>query len=508
MDFSLTGESGTPAPDPSRPPGVVEQSAGWPPTPAPALLQAVLDHSSDIIHVLDAEGRILFISGAVERVLGYRPEEMIGKVGHEFVHPDDQPYAAMTFEQDIRGEGGTRRLELRLRHRDGSWRTFEVSGTVVPDALGAPTAVVSSHDISKRKRAEEALRGLIAAAPVPILALDREGLIRTWNPAAERVFGWRAEEVMGQPLPFVPEHLRIESEELQARVLAGESLAGANVVRQRRDGSLLEMRIFTAPIVDVAGRIEGLVAILEDTTDLNRLEKYRTQVLQFVSHDLRSPLSAIMVAAEFLSTTVREEDAGMVGGIIHAVQQMERLILEVADAGRLADSSLRLERSWVSTIGMVNDALTVLRPLARQKGIQLDFSAMDDVALFADRSRLLQVLSNLLSNALRFTPDGGRIAIRGEVHEVELVLHVADTGCGVAEEDLPYVFERYWQANPRAPGTSGLGLAIARGIVLAHGGRIWAENRAEGGCEFTFTVPLPPRAEGPSLIRREASPLR
>ena len=461
--------------------------------PDTGLLRAMLEHTSDIIHVLDAEGRIRYISPSVEHVLGYAPEEMIGRPGYEFVHPKDRPLAKRTFARDIRRPHAVHRLEMRLRHRDGSWRTFEVAGRIAQDGSGIPMAVVTSHDVTERKRAEETLHALIEAAPVPIVSISAEGNVQTWNPAAERVFGWHAREVIDRISPIVPEDQYEEFRLRLGRVLQGEILSGEETTRCRKDGSAIQVRISAAPVRDAGGRILGAITVLEDITLQKRLERLRTEAVQFMGHDLRAPLASIMLTADMLASSAAEQRLSTVAiealqTILGAADQMEALIREVADVARAEAGTFNLAQDAVSVESLLRDALTVLQPLARERMIRLEMNSAPEVYVRGDRNRLLQVISNLVANALRFTPEGGHVSIQVEPRDREVLVSVSDTGCGIEEADLPFIFDRYWQAKPRGAGSTGLGLAIAKGIVEAHGGRIWVESENGVGSTFRFTI--------------------
>lgn len=476
------------------PPASSEHVQSDAPPPGADLLRALLENTSDILHVVDPEGRIRYISPSVQRVLGYRPEEMIGRIASDFVHPEDQSFAEGAFAQAVEHAPSTRTLELRLRHRDGSWRSFEVFGQVVVNEAGAAIGLVTSHDITERKRAEDTLRTLVDAAPVPILAFDYDGRVQTWNRAAERMFGWHAAEVIGGPLPSLPEHAEDEFLLLRERILAGETFSGVEGVRKRKDGSAIDVSISAAPLRDAAGQVRGAISVLEDITDRKRLERHRVQAMQFVGHDLRTPLTSIVLNADLLASALgdgnlSDGDRALLQAIVRSAEQMETLVRDLADVGRIEAGGLSLAQVPLAAEVLMRDALTVLQPLARERSIRLELESAPDVRVRGDRDRLLRVISNLVANALRFTPEGGHISLRAEAIDSEVLISVTDTGCGIAEADLPYVFDRYWQAEPGGAGTTGLGLAIVKGIVQAHGGRIWAESRIGEGSAFRFTLP-------------------
>ncbi len=218
----------------------------------------------------------------------------------------------------------------------------------------------------------------------------------------------------------------------------------------------------------------------------------RDEVLGVVAHDLRNPLSGIMLVADVLSgsTDLTRTRSG-VATIRRAGERMDRLIQDLLDVTKLEAGALRLERVPLPIMPVLTEALDLLRPLADAKSVSI--GATGDGALstvLADRARLLQVLTNIGGNAVKFTPHGGRIDMRAAAVEGRVHVSVSDTGPGIVSDEIEHVFDRFWQGRTQQRYGAGLGLAIAKGIVEAHGGRIWVESTAGSGSTFTFTLPL------------------
>jgi signal transduction histidine kinase len=223
----------------------------------------------------------------------------------------------------------------------------------------------------------------------------------------------------------------------------------------------------------------------------------REQVMAIVSHDLKNPLATIQMAASFLLEDLVPDDAahGAERQQLHAIhrctERMYRLIHDLLNVAAIEAGQLVVARSPLEVDVLVNDALELLNPLAEAKRIALVAGlspALPPVA--ADRERMLQVFSNLGGNAVKFTPQDGRIEIHAALRNAMVEFVVLDTGPGIASDDLPHVFDRFWQAKKTARYGAGLGLAIAKGIVEAHGGSIRAESTPGRGSSFTFTLPV------------------
>ncbi len=221
--------------------------------------------------------------------------------------------------------------------------------------------------------------------------------------------------------------------------------------------------------------------------------RMREDLMAVVSHDLRNPLSAISTAATLLRRTSDADPTGrstrQVEVILRSADRMARLISDLLDIASIDAGRLAVEAQPLSAAGLLREAAEPFQLLATEKNITLSTLApAESLHVSADRERVLQVLSNLLGNALKFTPAGGTIQLRAQ-REAELVcFSVSDTGPGVSAEQLPHIFDRYWQAKRSGRLGIGLGLSIAKGIVEAHGGRIWAESASGAGSSFHFTL--------------------
>ena len=223
--------------------------------------------------------------------------------------------------------------------------------------------------------------------------------------------------------------------------------------------------------------------------------RMRDEVLGVVAHDLRNPLMALSMYSHLLQDSgLTAEQEGWTGIMLRGVDRMNGLIQDLLDASALDEGRLRVEPAPAAVVPLLAEAAQLLERQADDRGLQLAWYAAPAIpAVMADRDRVLQVLSNLLGNAVKFSPVGAEVELRAEPRGGEVVFTVHDQGRGIAAEDLPRIFDRFWQ-GPLSRGGAGLGLAIARGIVESHGGRIWAESTPGGGSTFSFSLPLSAKA--------------
>lgn len=220
--------------------------------------------------------------------------------------------------------------------------------------------------------------------------------------------------------------------------------------------------------------------------------RLRQNVLGVVSHDLKNPLNALRLYCALLERRVSTDSArDAVASMKRTISQMERMVTDLVDIAALEAGQLRIDRRLHQPAEIVAEAVLTFLPLAKESGVALSGTAAADLpAVACDRGRVLQILGNLLANALKVTEEGGRVEVTVEATGSEVVFAVRDTGCGIAPEELPHLFERFWRGREAAYTGTGLGLSISRGLVHAHSGRIWAESQPGAGSTFRFALPL------------------
>ena len=383
------------------------------------------------------------------------------------------------------------------------------------------------------------LSAIIESAEDAIISKTLDGIITSWNKGAERIFGYTAEEIIGRPVvTLIPQDHQDEEPKILARLRRGERIEHYETVRAHKDGTLLNISLTVSPIRGPGGQIIGASKIARDITKQKQAEEERERLfvleqqaragaeeanrlkdefLATVSHELRTPLTSILGYSKMLRAGIlgEKEKAHAVDAIERNARAQAQIVNDILEVSRIITGKLRLNLQQISPVTAVESAIDAVRPAAGAKGLRLITSLDLSVgSVMGDPDRLQQIAWNLLSNAVKFTPAGGRVEVRLEEVDGQVQLKVSDTGIGIAPKFLPFVFDRFRQADSsitRSHGGLGLGLALVRYLSELHGGAVKAESPGEGlGATFIVTFPLAESdsavdPSGPALARNSES---
>jgi PAS domain S-box-containing protein len=497
------------------------------------LVESVKDYA---IFMLDQEGRVATWNSGAERIKGYAASEIVGEHFSKF-YPTEAIQAGWP-QHELRVAAREGRFEdegWRVR-KDGSRFWANVVITALRDERGQLQGFAKvTRDLTQRRLHEESLRQseerfrllVEGVSDYALFVLDLEGKVATWNAGAERIEGYSAYEIIGQHFStFYPQD-RVEMgwPKRELEVAAQEGRYEEEGWRVRKDGSRFWANVVITALRDGAGQLRGFAKLVRDLSERKRAQaleqdanhrealleaernariaaqhaaEIKDQFLATVSHELRTPLNAILGWTQILRNTgnVKTEDiARGIDVIDRNARAQVRLIEDLLDFSRIMGGRLRLDVQPVSLIDVVDRAIESVEPAAHAKSLRLE-KILDPIegVVSGDPTRLQQVVWNILSNAVKFTPKGGKIQVLLQRVNSHIELSVTDTGIGIAPSFLPHVFERFSQqhsAANRPYGGLGLGLAIAKQLVEAHGGSIRVKSAGEGtGASFIVNLPL------------------
>jgi len=382
--------------------------------------------------------------------------------------------------------------------------------------------VVSLKSFETLKKAERQFRGILEASPDPTILVDSEGRITLANPQTEAVFGYRQEELLDQPVEvLMPERFRAgHGSYLGAFFMAPRMRpmgSGLELAAQRKDGTEFPIEVSLSPletnehpavlavIRDITERKQAEAAIAQRTAELEEAnealrtaDRYKDEFLSVISHELRTPLNFITGFASILDDEVagslNEVQHSYIQKIMGGADRMLELVNNLLDMSRIQAGKLQIEPDLGDYGAIVEEALAPMRPLSDQKEIALVPDLAPVPPLMVDERRLTQVLTNLVDNAIKFTPQGGRITVRVRQDGDHVLTEVSDTGPGIAEESISKLFRPFSQvdmSSTRRAGGTGLGLTISKAFVEAHGGQIGVRSVLGAGSTFWFTLPIP-----------------
>jgi len=476
--------------------------------------EALLEAAPDAMVITAGDGRIVRVNSQTERLFGYSREELVGQpievlVPERFrgLHPAHR--AAYAGEPRPRMAA---RPELFGLRKDGTEFPAEIS--LSPVTTGQGLLVMSAvRDITERLRLIEArtrLGAIIDSTEDAILSKSLDGTITSWNAGAEHLFGYTAEEIVGRSVTVLfPPGREDEERSILERVRQGLAVNQLETVRRRKDGTDIDVSVTISPLRSIGGQVIGASKIARDITELRRVHRalvdasrMKSAFLANMSHELRTPLNAIIGFTELMYKgkvgPVSPEHHEYLGDILTSSRHLLQIINDVLDLAKVESGKMEFRKEDVDLAVLAGEMREVLRGLASAKHQQLETEVDTGLGLvWVDPARIKQVLYNYLSNAIKFTPDNGRIVVRVSAEGPERFrIDVADTGIGITAADQARLFVEFQQLDGSATkhfqGT-GLGLALTRRIVEAHGGSV--EVHSEPGKGSTFSAILPRRAD-------------
>ncbi|TAF04334.1 MAG: response regulator [Nostocales cyanobacterium] len=525
----------------------------------------------DAIFIVNQDKFVLVNSAAVQLFGVTSTAELLGKKFLDFVHPDFQNVISENLQQLSMGQQSIALDEVKFFRLDGKAINVEIVAAAFT-YQGQAVAQIVARDITQRKqtelalhkakdelelrvvertaelitvnhqlqsqlddrrRTQEALRisqtrfeGILSIADDAIISIDGSQQITLFNQGAEKIFGYSADEILGErldlllPIRFAEQHRHHVNDFGKSSSPARRMGERQELFGLRKDGSEFPAEASISKL-DVGEECVYTV-ILRDITDRKQVEKMKDEFVSVVSHELRTPLTSIhgslgMLASGLLPTD-SEQGKRLLQIATDSTERLVRLINDILDIERIESGKVKMERETCNLENLIKSVINIMQPLANKAGVNLSIASLS-VQLWADPDRIIQTLTNLLSNAIKFSSAGSTVSLITELTDHEVLVIVKDTGRGIPADKIDSIFERFQQvdsSDSRNHEGTGLGLAICKSIIHQHGGQIWVESELSKGSNFYFTLPtaeIYPKAEfensppEETLITHQYSPL-
>jgi PAS domain S-box-containing protein len=499
------------------------------------ILNSLMDGQWFGIIATDSNDQIQMWNKGAERLFGWSEEEVLGRQAGAVMQLQDLPVG---------------RSEICLSRKDGKTIDVEIwkgpwkdaagnaQGTIAfaaeagedcvaeRELAGVQQELIEVTAQAKEVRIEMArFRELLEAAPDAIIEVDREGRILLLNLATQKLFGYQRDELLGQTVDIlVPDYLRARHPEHRARYWSHPVTrpmgSGLELHGRHKDGSSLPVEISLSPVKSQDGfRVTAIIRDISErrqaenqfremqqaytrelesrNREVERANQLKSEFLASMSHELRTPLHTIIGFSELLGEGVEgalnEKQSRFISHIHKDSLHLLELINHILDISKIESGRLELRKETFDISGALEETLSSLRPQSIAESIRMETHLSIPGAIVADRLRVKQIFFNLINNALKFTPKGGRVDVKGWLREGFVEVSVSDTGIGIPKEQHEAVFDKFYQTGATTKGVregTGLGLAITKALVEAHGGRIWLESEPGKGSRFTFTLAL------------------
>lgn len=474
----------------------------------------IVETASEGIWQLDEENKTVFVNPKMAEILGYSVEEMIEKSILDFLLETDK--TALDYLLKQREYSLIHSYDIQFCRRDGSILWAMISSRPIIDDSGEYLGCLKMvTDISDRKQNEAILKefnrrwlSVLDKIQMIVVQLDQQGVVQYINPFFLKTYQFDLEEVIGQNWldKFIPARLRPTIDKVFEEVIYHElhSYSENPILIKPNEERIIGWR--TCSLKDDLGEVSGIIAIGEDITERYYLEQMKSEFVSIVSHELKTPLTAIQASlslldGKFIDPSSKEGEE-TISIATEGVDRLARLVDDILDLERLRLGKLTMLKTICNTQKIIESAIAQIQELAKQTNTKIEVFG-ESFSCYADSDRLVQVLTNLIINAIKFSPHQSTIELSikqkdpDSSHEIDakpyLLFAVRDRGRGIPAKNLESIFERFQQidaSDSREKGGTGLGLSICQDIVEQHDGKIWAESLLEEGSTFFFTIPI------------------
>jgi PAS domain S-box-containing protein len=447
-----------------------------------------------LVLVVDLERRLLTVEGDMKNIMGYDRDDYRGKYLADVA--GKRYDAAKGLYDRMMDDGEQFRIELK------SAADSDLQVDFVPlrnDAGQVYAGLVIALDITESKMAEERsakLAAIVESSDDAIIGKTLEGIITSWNHSAERIFGYADMEMIGQSiLKLLPPDRQDEEPQIIGRLKRGERVAHFETQRLTKSGQILDVSLTISPVWDAQGNITGVSKIARDISEKKRDEMRKNDFIGMVSHELKTPLTSLMALIQVTNSKLKTNPDGFLAGAMDKanvqVKRMSSMINGFLNVSRLESGKIAIDKEEFDLDELIREVVAEHTLTVTTHVVHINYC--DHVEINADRDKISSVLSNLISNAVKYSPKNKDIEVKCTLNNNQATVSVKDGGMGIKAQDIDKIFDRYYRVetnHTRHISGFGIGLYLSAEIIRRHDGQIWAESESGVGSTFYFTLPL------------------
>jgi two-component system sensor histidine kinase VicK len=463
------------------------------------ILSAIIDSTDDAIISKNLNGIITSWNPSAERIFGYLPEEIIGQSVLKLIPPDRQDEETLILSRLRKGE---RVQYFHTKRLTKAGKLIDVSLTISPvkdeqgTIIGVSKIARDITDVIEAEKQSAMLSAIVSYSDDAIISKDLSSIVTSWNSSAERLFGYTAQEMIGQSIvKLIPPDRLGEEPEIIARIESRQRVDHFETKRLTKHGKLIDVSLTISPVMDLSGRIIGISKIARDITHKKQEEQRKNDFIAIVSHELKTPLTSMRSYVQLaLAKAVQRADPFTENVLRRAETQtgkMTNLIQDFLNLSRLEEGKMTLNVSDFSLTGLMEEIMgdTVTVSVSHQ----FTYEACAEVRLCADREKIGQVLINLIGNAVKYSDEGSTVEVKCSIDNGLVQFSVRDQGRGISQSDQLRLFERFYRVEEAGSGQVsgfGIGLYLVSEILKLHGGEVRVESELGVGSTFSFALPI------------------
>jgi len=464
-----------------------------------AILHSINQSSDDAIISKNLDGIITSWNNAASRIFGYTADEMVG-VSILVLIPEDRQHEEVEIISKLHRGIAINHFETKRRRKDGT--LVDVSLTISP-ILNSKGVIIGvskiARDITDRLSAEvnsKWLGAIINSSDDAIISKDINSIVTSWNESAVRIFGYNAEEMIGQSiLKIIPQDRLDEEPKILSQLRQGIRVDHFETIRRRKDGRLIDVSLTISPIKDSMGRVIGLSKIARDITEKKQADKKKEEFIGLVSHELKTPLTSLRSYVQVALFKARKEKNDFIDKALSKAElqtkKMETMIMDFLNISRMEDGQLKLNLTSFDLPVLINSCIADAAITTSKH--HLSYVGEQHGIAIGDAEKISLVIINLISNAIKYSPDGGEVTVACEKQGAYLTVKVKDQGIGISKEDQKHLFRKFYRIQSEQTRTIsgfGIGLYLVYAILELHGTNIEVESTGENGSTFWFKIKM------------------